>query len=206
MQLVHGGISGVLWYYTAMLFNTDPSTIQMTASHLNGEGSLLHTTVQNHGRRFESFEPVDYFIMPDNAPTYGRVVIGLVSLDRKGFPVPDVPRVYAVANRLIGDESDLAANERAQATAREYHVLAEDLAMRRGVLKPAARSTSEIFVADRLPYSHRSQYLETRVAHLEATRRVVLEATEPEGPKRKVVTELSIAVEALKDRLAQLRA
>lgn len=177
----------------------------MTATHFRSEELLLQTAVHTRGQSLSGLEPVDYFIMPEKAPTYGRAVIGLVTLDRRGYPQADVPRIYAVGAKLIGEEADIFDNPHAVAQAREYHVVAEDLAMQRGILTASARPSAEIYVADRLPYSHREQYLKSRIPHLDATRRVVLEANEPAAPKRTVVTELSVAIEALKDRLEQLK-
>lgn len=110
-------------------------------------------------------DPIEYFEIPRLHHKVGKLVVAYANLTSKGFLNGDLPAVFGVTSQKLEDESP-----RAQERAQEVHVLAERLALTRGLMTPYGRASSEDFAASLLPESYRAKYIDQRLTHLDALR------------------------------------
>jgi hypothetical protein len=166
---------------------------------------LFHTTVQNWLELETITEEVPYIVLrkriQQRPGILNRVFIGFVDIDRQGYLNEDAPKLYAVTPDPIRDNSPLNGNDIAIDLLRQTHVVAEDLALRRGIFNKGARMSAELGVLQHVQGARRQDYLEYRIIHLEATRKEVLATDEPEFYRSLVADELAFAVGALRNHM-----
>lgn len=141
-------------------------------------------------------ESVYYVTVPKSAASaMGRFVMSYVTIDKGGYgrPVAGTPRLYAVVERpteALGTAGEIRL--------RECHVLAEDLALRRGILTPYGRSDAESIIARQFAGGfYAENYIPDRIAHLEALRGEYTASFKPTENQHKAGTELTRAIDTL---------
>jgi hypothetical protein len=135
---------------------------QVAALH---EGGMLQYTQSQIRYANDAAEPVPYFIIPSGAVRHaGTMVMSYVNLTRNGFLSLTAPKAYGVIDRPTTSEV-----EHQQVRLRESHVIAEDMALRRGIYTPYGRAAAEIYVAKLVAlHENAAAYVPDRISHLTA--------------------------------------
>lgn len=168
-------------------------------SALEQSGELRHTQSQQR-HVDDTLEPVPYFIVPALAARkIGSLVIPYVHINRRGFLDVDSPKAYGIT-----ETPTESVAEHGEVRLREAHVLAEDLALRRGLYTPFGRSAAELYVAEHVaePVNAYS-YVPDRMAHLSALANKIQTEKQFEGTQL-IVDQIKLGVDGLQNYLESL--
>lgn len=189
-----------LCYYNTMR-NMKTPVLQRHVAALKASGMLTHTQSQNRNAG-EAIEPVPYFVIPAEAARrqgVATIVSSFVHLDGRGILSLTAPKAYGVVERPTQ-----AVVAHASLRLREAHVIAEDMALRRGIYTPYGRAAAEIFVAKMVAEDGNAEtYVPDRITHLTALSEQVSREGEFRRPDE-IVAQLDLGMVALENYLNDL--